>query len=55
MQMEEKEYRHEVMLAFWFSIHLSAFGAAVKLYDMDPIIAEIMSNFRTDKAKEIIE
>jgi len=55
MQMEDKDFRHEVMLAFWFSIHLSAVGAAQKLYGMDAIIPEIMRNFRTDKAKAIIE
>jgi hypothetical protein len=43
------------MIAFWFSIHLGALGAAKKLYEMDKIIPEIMRNFRTDEAKAIIE
>jgi hypothetical protein len=55
MQMEDKEFRHEVMLAFWFSIHSSALASAKLLYNMDPIIPEIMRHFRTDKAKAFIE
>ena len=55
MQMEEDEFRYEVMLAFWFSIHLGALKSARLLYHMDGIIPRIMANFRTDKAKAIIE
>ena len=49
------EFRHEVMLCFWFAIHLEMFNAAILLYDLDPIIEDIMKNFRTDKAKALIE
>ena len=55
MLMGHVEFRHEVMLCFWFSIHLEMFNSAVILYEMDPIIKDIMKNFRTDKAKAIIE
>jgi len=54
-QMEEKVFRYEVMLAFWFAIYVEAFGAANKLYGMDKIIPDIMRNFRTDEAKRKIE
>ena len=53
--MSDIEYKHEVMLCFWFSIHLEMFNAAVILYKMDPIIEDIMKNFRSDKAKALIE
>ena len=49
------EYKYEVMISFWFAIHIEYLEAAIYLYDRDPIIAEIMKNLRSPEAKKLIE
>lgn len=55
MQMSPIEFKYEVMICFWFSINIELLEAARILYKLDPIIGEIMKNFRSPEAKKLIE
>ena len=45
----------EIGVSDWFSIDQEMINAACILYDMDPIIKDIMRHFRSPKAKAWIE
>ena len=54
-QMTPIEFKYEVMICFWFSIHIEYVEAANILYELDEIIEQIMKNFRSPYAKKLIE
>ena len=54
-QMTPIEFKYEVMICFWFSIHIEYVEAANILYELDEIIEQVMKNFRSPEAKKLIE
>ena len=39
-------FKYEVMLCFWFAIHIEAVEVAQFIYKIDPVIFNIMTNLR---------
>ena len=51
----KQDYKLEVMIAFWFAIHIESEEMAQIIYKFDPIIEKVMRGLRELGEPELIE